>query len=378
VTSRKYFSDTVFRGEKEFRDREITAINLNGWLRPSSDSRIDWNLFRGDEDYRLNLQMHPSVQDQERYKQGGRLAWAWTPSPRQQWVFGGEFTKSHAREKQGTPLTPTNIRSNGLFAEYTVQPSDRITLNLGLRRDDISQADAQWNYSAAASVRPATATELYALWSRTTRWPGLSEIGSWDPATAITGERLKSAEIGIRQQLADDHVTLKLSAFDLELKNEAKFVMDFASMPPFFGYRPQGDRVRSRGLELSLAFLLSEHWSGFANYTYNQVKRRPSGDTVDFAAPQNLANLGLRYTGERLTLDLAGRYGGEAKGVQSMAAPPTTLDDWFVVDVAARYRPSDRLELFVRGSNLLDEGYETFDGRPMFGRIVMGGGSVRW
>ncbi len=377
VTSKKYFSDTIFRGEKEFRDRDLTAFNLTGWIKPSATSNITWNLFRGDEDYRLNLQMHPSVQDQDRYKQGGRFAWTWTASPRQQWVFGGEFTESHARERLGTPLAVTGIRTSGLFAEYTARPGDSITLDLGLRRDGMSRAEARWNYSAAASLRPSVDTELYALWSRTTRWPGLSEIGSWDPARDVVGERLEGAEAGIHRRLAGERATLKLSAFDLELEDEARFVMDFSSVPPFFGYRPQADRVRSRGLELALDFSLSQHWSGFANYTYNQVKREGDG-TVDFAGPRNLANLGLRYTGPRLTLDLAGRYGGKAEGVQSMGASPTTLDAWFVLDAAARYRAGKAVELFVRGSNLFDERYETFDGRPMFGRVVIGGASVTW
>lgn len=378
VDSTKYFSDTIFRGEKEFRDRNVAAFNLSGWIKPSADSNITWNLFRSDEGYRLNLQMHPSVQDQDRYRQGGRFAWAWTPSPRQQWIFGGEFTESHARERLGTPLVVTRLRTNGLFAEYTAQPTDRITLDVAVRRDDMSRASARWNYSAATSFLPSANTELYALRSRATRWPALSEIGSWDPATAIVGERLESAEVGIRRRLAGNRGTLKLSAFDLELKDEAKFVMDFASVPPFFGYRPQGDRVRSRGLELALDFSLSKHWSGFANYTYNRVKRDPDGDTVDFSGPRNLANLGLRYTGERLTVDLAGRYGGKAGGVQSMGAAPATLDDWFVVEAGARYRAGDGIELFLRGSNLFDERYETFDGRPMFGRVVIGGASVKW
>ncbi len=42
-------------------------------------------------------------------------------------------------------------------------------------------------------------------------------------------------------------------------------------------------------------------------------------------------------------------------GAQSVGAAPATLDDWFVVEAAARYRAGKGVDLFVRGSNLFDE-----------------------
>lgn len=378
VTSRKFFSDEIFRGERERRDRRLAAFNLAGWVRPSEAMRIEWNLFRADERYRLNLRMHPSVRDQDRYKQGARVTWTWAPSPRQRLLAGGEVTESYARERLGTPRPLTRLTRSGLFVEYALRPAERLTVELGARRDGLSRAASRWSGSAALRVRPDARTELYALWSRTVRWPALSEVASWDPALPVEGERLQGGEVGLRRRLAGGRAHLRLSAFDLRLRGEAKFVMDRSRFPPFFGYRPQADEVRSRGLELALDTALSARWRAFANLTYNAVERRPGGRPVDFSGPRRLANAGLRYGDGRLTVDLAGRYGGRAEGVQAMGGRPTALAAWFLVDAAVRFRAARHLEAFARGSNLLDRRYETFDGRPMFGRVVVAGISARW
>ena len=373
IESRKFFSDTIFRGSKEGRDRTLAAFNLSGWMRPTHRSELAWNLFRSNERYQLNLRMHPSFRDQERYKQGGRFSWTWQASSRQRWSFGGEITERYATERLGSPLPLTRIRSQGLFAEYSAILGHGLTIDLGWRRDALSRAAPRWNYTAGVRWRPAEPIEVYALRGRATRWPALSLVGYWYPGEAVTGESLTATEVGGSWRMAQA-ARLRLSAFDLRLRNEARFVRDATGLS---GFRPQPDGVLSRGIEATMELSLTPRWSAFANYTLNRVLR-DGGQPVRFSGPRVLANVVLQHARARITLDAAARYGGKATGVQAMGGGPTVLDRWLVLDLAARFRLSQATVLFVRASNLLDERYETFDGRPMFGRVVIAGFSGSW
>ncbi|MBE9537631.1 MAG: TonB-dependent receptor, partial [Proteobacteria bacterium] len=72
-------------------------------------------------------------------------------------------------------------------------------------------------------------------------------------------------------------------------------------------------------------------------------------------APKHLANLGVSYRplGDALAINLNIRSSYDT--VDSFDAE---IDDYEVVDLSARYRIFDSLEIFARIENLLDEDYE--------------------
>lgn len=376
IDSYKYYSDIIYRGEREFRDRSLFNLNLIYRTKIFENSQFTANIFRSSESYKFNLQQHPSIRDQRRNVQGGRFDLSLQQFRNHQISIGGSVTNSFAEELKGTPLNLKSVTFWGLYAEDRFTTIDRLNITLGVRIDGHSQTAAFLNPNFGLSFLPSEGTTLYALWGRSTRWPSLDEFSSRNIQLGLQAERMQSGEIGIEQTILPSLLTVKVSAFQIRLRNEAKFFMNLASNPPQFYYRSASDDISSRGVETQLSLRLSKNLNGFANYTYNEVKRTSGGAPVDFGGSKHLANLGLTYAVSTFSSTLTVEYGGKAIGVQADGARPSTLNDWLLVNFGVNVRVTPFASVFVRVSNLLNRLYETFDGRPMFGRVLVSGISV--
>lgn len=377
LESEKFFSDEIFRGDRERRKRRLLNFNLNYMWKPWEESDLSLTLFRIDESYQLNLMMHPGVRDQDRFKQGVRFNWAFALPGKQSLSLGGHMTDLHTEERLGTPLSLTDAAFYSLYVEDTIQAWENLHLTLGLRLDDHSEAKSHWKPSFSAVYRPFGSTTLYGLWGKSVRWPALSELDARNPQVGLEGEDLETSELGITQEIGS-RVSTRLSVFLLKLKKESKFFMDFTQFPPSFFQRNEPGGVDSLGVEAEVNISIDRNLRGFINYTYNRVEEKPEGNVIDFAGPQSLGNIGLIYAGKKGHLTLIGRYGGKAKGVQRMMGSPTELSEWFALDLAGKIKISKDFSFLLRAANILNTQFETFDGRPMFGRMVVSGITINF
>ncbi len=377
VKSEKFFSDEIFRGEKEFRERELLNFNLGYLWSPVEDSDLLLSLFRTEEVYRLNLKMHPTTREQNRYKQGIRLKYTLPAYGRHRLSVGGEYTNLYVEEELGSPLELNRVSFYGLYIEDHLGINERTSLTLGMRFDDHSEADSAWNPYVSVVYMPSGSTSLYGIWGRTTRWPGLNEFSNKNQELGLEGEGVESFELGVRQTIGEA-LSTQFAVFQVELEKESELFMDFSTFPLVVYQRNASDKIRSRGVEAEVNFEIAENLRGFLNYTYNEVKRKPDDTYVDYGPPTNLVNAGLLYSRGKGSLNGVVSYASGAKGVQRMGGKSTTLDEWVVVDIAGNLDVTNNLNLFTRVSNLFDQEYETFEGRPMFGRVLMGGISYKF
>ncbi|NOX38798.1 MAG: TonB-dependent receptor [Calditrichaeota bacterium] len=373
VKSYKLFSDRIFRDQREFRDRELYMMNLNYQWNYRERAFLKATVFRTDETYRLNLMQHPTVRDQKRVVQGTRID-AWLALPGNHRLSMGLYWKQNlAEERLAAPLPLTRTTVLGLYLEDQWQPIDPLWITLGIRFDDHSEDQGYWNPALAFRFEPFPWVSLQGHWSQSTRWPGLSEFAIEEAGTGLQGERLEGHDLGVEVQVIPRQLDVQVNYFYLTLRNEARFVADFSGQFPRFYYRNETDRVVSRGLELETRWRLSRQWNGFANATLNKVRREPSGAYLAYSAPDLLMNAGITYSGTWLKGQLEVRYGGEARGVQAMRGAPTVLDDWLLINLALQVRLNKYIHLVGRVANLTNQTYETFDGRPMFGRTAIVG-----
>ena len=370
VESKKFFSDEVFRGEKENRVRRLRNFNIIHSWNPNRSMRVSFNVFRTEENYRLNLKMHPSVRDQERTKQGIRITNHFEPIYWLRLSLGGEFTHLRTEEKLGVPLTLTNVFFYGAFFEGSFNIK-MINLTMGLRWDDHTEEKAYFSPYSLVELRPFSHTLIYGIWNRAVRWPALSEFSRRNPNLTLQAERMQSLEIGIHQKLFR-FSTLKLSFYSIDLMKESFLFMDFTTRPPVAYYQNAGDTIRSMGVEAEISFSMGNFYS-FANYAFQQVRRLPSRTLINFGGPEHIVNLGFAYSIRGWSFMSALKYRGRARGVQRMMGEFTELSPWTTLDVAVAGNISQNFQMVLRISNLLNEQYETFDGRPMFGRVVVVG-----
>lgn len=134
--------------------------------------------------------------------------------------------------------------------------------------------------------------------------------------------------------------------------------------------------LKTRGLEAEL-IVGQGNFSGFLNYSYAKRINETIGVT-DIAAspdeitwvPSHYANLGVVYSGNKLTASLSAHYEGSVQrrasdvGVQTNAFSsrtmnmdhyrPRTLGNWITLDSKITYAVTHEVSLFIGGTNLIN------------------------
>jgi iron complex outermembrane receptor protein len=218
--------------------------------------------------------------------------------------------------------------------------------------------------------------------------PYVSYATSFDPVigTDIDTNTLKPTtgeqwEVGLKYQPTSFDGLFSIALYDLTQDNVSVTVTEGGVS----GIRQIG-QVKSRGVEIEGAAEIAMGWSVKAAYSYNDAEQvgtndgkmpanmpRHSGSlwlNYDFAEDTALAGLsvagGIRYIGER--------YGDNANAYE--------LDSVALVDLAAKYKVTEKATLAVNLNNLTDETYVancgSFGCYYGSGRSVMGTLTVRW
>jgi len=218
--------------------------------------------------------------------------------------------------------------------------------------------------------------------------PYVSYATSFDPVigTDIDTNTLKPTtgeqwEVGLKYQPTSFDGLFSIALYDLTQDNVSVTVTEGGVS----GIRQIG-QVKSRGIEIEGAAEIAMGWSVKAAYSYNDAEQvgtndgkmpanmpRHSGSVwlaYDFAEDTALAGLsvagGIRYIGER--------FGDNANTYE--------LDPVALVDLAAKYKVTDKATLAVNLNNLTDETYVancgSFGCYYGAGRSVMGTLTVRW
>lgn len=271
-------------------------------------------------------------------------------------------------------LPAPNIQDDeqtSLAAEYTLDFDDRLFLAAAVRQDynDVFD-DATTFRVSGAYLFNETGTRLHASWGEGITDPGFNERFGFNPDTFIGNpdlqpERSEGFDIGIEQAFLGGDFIVDVTYFETNLEDEisTSFVQDpetgaFVSTP----VNNPGESERS-GVEVSFEAVLSEAFSLDGHYSY--LDATGADGLVEVRRPENIASLNLNWQGldDRADLNLGIDYNGE--NVDSFFGfsdpnftPQRTLDAFTLVRIAGSYDINDRVEVFARGENILDEDYQ--------------------
>jgi outer membrane cobalamin receptor len=115
-------------------------------------------------------------------------------------------------------------RRVGVYAQDEWQFARDWILNAGVRYDDPSNADADWNYRLGPVGRPRKETALKMLYGTAARAPNVHELfytvpgaTPFEPNPLLSLEHIQTAEI-VREQVVADHLKFTASAYRCEMK----------------------------------------------------------------------------------------------------------------------------------------------------------------
>ena len=165
-------------------------------------------------------------------------------------------------------------------------------------------------------------------------------------------------ELGIDQRFFQGSLNLAATFFNSELENE----IDGNSLDPItFGYTAINKQGLSKrqGIELYLSGQLTDMLSLYGSYTYtDSVEPDANGQYQDeVRRPRNISSLNLSWQARKnLHVNTNVQFNGSQEDI--VFPNNQTLDGFTLVNISANYSANEKLDIYLRLDNLLDENYE--------------------
>lgn len=265
--------------------------------------------------------------------------------------------------------TDTNIASAYLFD--SVNLSEQWIFNGGLRLDhydvkakqagaaDLSNVSNLFSYQLGMVYKPVRPLSLYASYGTSANPPGANAGlgGGNDQITAsnqnLKPEKARNIEIGAKWDVLDEHLSLSTALFQTEKTN--------ARVSDGLGGIINAGEQRVRGLELGVTGKLTNKWSIFGGYTYQDavtMNAGPSNPALNglpmVMVPKHNLSLWTSYQ----VLPQLKLGGGVTASSLSYAAVAATSRKWTPgyarVDLSATWNINKSMDLQLNINNAFD------------------------
>lgn len=272
----------------------------------------------------------------------------------------------------------------GFVGQYELTVDDALSAGASIRHDQNSRFDDATTWRAQAGYRLPFGVRVRGAYGTGIKNPGYYELFGYSDGRYIGNpdlrpEKSEGWEAGLDYDLSGGRATIGATYFDSTLNGEI-----YTTYPaPDYVATPDNRTTKSRqkGVEVFVSARPIEQLKFDWSYTYLDAKedggkeaRRPdhlaSFNTTVFSADQRLSGtLTVRYNGRQRDL---------AYIDPSYVPVRVTLKEFVLVNFNAEYRVTDRVSLFGRVENLLDEQYEEVFSFATPGRAAYGGIRARF
>jgi vitamin B12 transporter len=331
-------------------DNEAFADGVLGNVTASTKDQIQYigSLFWNNGAQRLSVL---AEREEEDFQQRGPLSWGLDPN--------------QDRERD----------TDSLALELRTDLSDDLTVAASSRYDDNSEFDSANTFRVEAIYQLNDSLRLRTAYGTAVKNPTFTErfgfytnfIGNPN----LEPEQSSSWELGMDKQMGE--LNLSATLFDAELENEIDgFVYD----PATFAYTSGNKQGLSQrqGIELTAAVNMSDNLVINAAYTYtDSVEADGAGGYQDeIRRARHTGSLTLAWRAmDNLQINTNAQYSGSQTDTffppWPTPAQTVTLDDYTLVNINANYSASDKLDIYLRLDNLLDDDYEEVFGYQTLG-----------
>lgn len=280
----------------------------------------------------------------------------------------------------GDPNQDQEMDVSSIVAEYQGFSYERLSWLISARYDDNSDFDNAVNGRLSLAYSFSDSTKLRGAIGTGQKNPTFIERYGFFPGQFIGNpdlvpERSVSYDVGVDHGFLDGALLLQVTLFKQDLEDEIDgFVFD----PDTFlstAENKDGKSERS-GVELSTQWTVNDYFGLNASYTYtDSTEENFAGEDVkELRRPRHAGSLAANFqsANDRFQSTLTADYGGAR---DDMFFPPfpalpeiVTLQSYWLLDLTAQYQLTSTVNVFARGTNLLDEDYEQVYGYETPGR----------
>ena len=267
----------------------------------------------------------------------------------------------------------------GFVGQYELTVDDAFSAGASIRRDENNRFDDVTTWRAQAGYRLPFGLRVRGAYGTGVKNPGYYELYGYSDGRYIGNpnlkpEKSKGWEAGIDQEIAGNKATIGVTYFDSRLEDEI-----YTSYPaPAFIATPSNRTTRSKqhGVEAFVSARPIPQIKFDLAYTY--LKARENG-VEEVRRPTHVASLNTTIfsTDERFSGTLTVRYNGRNTDVAytdpSYVPVRVSMPEFVLLNLNADYKLTDRISVFGRVENLLDEDYEEIFSFATPGRAAYGG-----
>jgi vitamin B12 transporter len=278
-------------------------------------------------------------------------------------LFGPTFISDHTNETAG-------------FVEATLTPVENLILVGGGRYDHFNQFGGIWTYRFAGSYKIDKTNTILHSSVGTGFSPPSSQDKIFGNNFGLKPEEDLGWDIGIRQELWQNHVDLGLTYFHNDLSNVIGFNGLFDTL--------NLGAAETQGLEAELHAQPVPNLVFTAAYTYLEAEKTSSKDVSQLQGarlprrPRNEIYVSATYLAwKRLRTVIEAKF-VNAREELNFGGPNFDIEDYSFVNIAAEYEVNPHFSIFGRVDNLTNEHYSEVFGFPSLGRAAYGGVKVRF
>ncbi|MBK5722794.1 TonB-dependent receptor [Dysgonomonas sp. Marseille-P4677] len=234
-----------------------------------------------------------------------------------------------------------------------------LTFDIGLRADHHSVTGTEWIPQGGLALQLSRSSELKAMISKGFRNPTIRELYMFVPQNPdLLPERLINYELSYSQRLLNNTFSYGLNLFYINGDNIIQTL-------PVNG-RPMNintGKIENWGIETNVAYQINSSWKISTNYSWLRMVYPV------VAAPKHKLYVGVNYSKGKWNVSTGLQY---VNGLYTSVTPEK--EECFTLwNLRGSYRLHPRIDLFVRGENLLAQRYEINVGYPLPKATCMGG-----
>jgi len=242
------------------------------------------------------------------------------------------------------------VDTKGFFIQNKLTPFKGLSFTLGARHDKHQTFGGEDTYKVAlAYLYEETGTKIRGSYGTGFHAPSLYQLYSSYGDPNLKPEESKGYDMGVDQEFFGRKVLLSVTYFHTGIRELIGFNLDTYK---YYNI----DEVKTNGWETSVSFKPLDWLSLDASYAYTEAK----DDTTDrdlMYRPKHTggASLNIRPL-KKLNVNLNVQYVGKR---YRNTANTLEMPDYTLVNLAASYEATKRLQVFGRVDNLTDKNYES-------------------
>ncbi|MGE4062545.1 MAG: TonB-dependent receptor plug domain-containing protein [Rhodospirillaceae bacterium] len=269
-------------------------------------------------------------------------------------------------ENQSPFPGPQNQRRSthdiGYVIEYRADIADQVFLSGAIRFDDHEMFRNATTYRATAAWQVSgSGLKLRASYGTGFAKPGFFELFGFDPTSFIGNPNLKPESSHGWDAGADyamgDRALISMTYFVSDFEDE---ILNDFSVFPFTVRNVAGESTRE-GVELSARYMPAPNLTLAASYSYTESE--DDRGLQEVRRPKHVASVSAstRFLDDRAQAGVSVDYNGPMTDVVFVPSIPSgvaRLDDFTLVTVSGSYEVTEKIEVFARIENALDQEYQ--------------------